>query len=78
MHDFAPNAWCKHVAALGYELINRCEVDAFYPFKLRGFDLLSAVPMRPRKRARDQEVICLLSDEDEENDGASPGRAIEL
>ena len=81
--DFAPNAWCKHVAALGYELINRCEVDAFYPFKLRCFELSPMLPQVSRKRERPEtiEVICLSSDDEEAVDekasvGSSPSHAI--
>ena len=32
-------AWCKHIGALAYEVITRCEADPFYPFELRGFNL---------------------------------------
>ena len=71
--DFGPGAWCKHVAALGYELISRCEVDAFYPFKLRCFELSPMLPQVSRKRERPEtvEVICLDSDEDEDREGSA-------
>ena len=45
-HDFLDEAWCKHVAALGYELINRCHVNPFYPFELRAFDVVSMLPRK--------------------------------
>ena len=71
--DFAPDKWCKHVAALGYELINRCEVDSFYPLKLRGIDIAGML----RKRVRSQ-VICLSDDDEDEAEGNSPNNPITL
>ena len=37
--DFSDDAWCKHVAAVGYHIINSCEIDPFYPFYLRQLDI---------------------------------------
>ena len=37
--DFSDDAWCKHVAAVGYHIINSCEIDPFYPFHLRQLDI---------------------------------------
>ena len=68
--DFAPDRWCKHVAAVGYQLVTFCEVDPFYPFFLRQLDITGAVlpKILPRKRAREPlpagEVI-ELSDSDD-------------
>lgn len=62
--------WCKHIAALGFQLVHFCEVDPFYPFSLRQLDLKGLHKMRPRKRARHQlpdsrdEVIELSDSED--------------
>ena len=52
--DFAPDKWCKHVAAVGYQLVAFCEADPFYPFYLRRMDIaqLPGSVMPPRKRAR--------------------------
>ena len=63
-HDFLDEAWCKHVAALGYELINRCHVNPFYPFELRAFDVVSMLP-RKRVASGPAEVICIESDDDD-------------
>ena len=71
--DFAPATWCKHVAALGFQLIHFCETDPFYPFYLRQLDLKGLhqiLPPLSRKRARRQlpesrdEVIALSDSED--------------
>ena len=37
--DFSDDAWCKHVAAIGYHIVNSCEIDPFYPFYLRQLDI---------------------------------------
>ena len=82
--DFKPDMWCKHVAALGYSLIDKCETVPFYPFTLGQLDLEGLLrtgqpPQPPRKRARDppREVICLSSD-DEEDAGGTICRPIDL
>ena len=83
--DFeTPDNWCKHIAALGYELINRCEVDEFYPCTLRCCHDLPACVVLPHKRVREQQpqqphgqvVICLDSDDDA--DGSCAARSIVL
>ena len=78
--DFAPDSWCKHVAALGYHLIDACEADPLYPFTLRQLDLNSLLRSRlPRKRVREPMVkeICHVSSDDEE-DGRTIDRPIVL
>ena len=32
-------AWCKHIGALAYVVIDRCLTDPFHSFELRGFNL---------------------------------------
>ena len=79
--DLKPDMWCKHVAALGYYLIDKCEAEPFYPFTLRQLGLNGLLQSQlPRKRARDQsgEVICLLSSDDEEDAGRTIARPIVL
>lgn len=80
-HDFMPNKWCKHVAAIAYDLIGKCEGDPFYPFILRQLDMKSICD-RPAKRARDQPIapnkaICVIIDDHEEH-GTSVDRPIIL
>ena len=31
--------WCKHVAALSFQILQFCEANPFYPFFLRGVDM---------------------------------------
>jgi len=73
--DFAPDAWCKHVAAIGFQIIRSCELDPLYPFFLRQLNMdsmmLSVVPppmpaAPPPKRARCGETIDLVSDDEVE------------
>ena len=78
--DFRPDAWCKHVAAVGFQIIKFCETDPFYPFYLRQLDVAelakTSAPKRARqsdvhgashpKQARRPEAVSLLSDDDEE------------
>ena len=75
--DFASHSWCKHVAALGYHLIDTCGAQPFYLCHLRQFDLDGLLRSRlPRKRARDSrsdEVIALLSDDEESDSGTRHG-----
>ena len=59
------------MAALGYELVQRCEVDSLYPFKLRCFDVKALSPRNPRKRAREE--VCLLQSDDDGDGVPKPG-----
>jgi uncharacterized Zn finger protein len=79
--DLKPDMWCKHVAASGYYLIDKCEAEPFYPFTLRQLGLNGLLHSQlPRKRARGPsgEVICLLSSDDEEDAGRTIARPIVL
>ena len=75
-----PDKWCKHVAAIAYMLIGRCEGDPFYPFTLRQLDIAS-IRDRPLKRIHDQpnapnkKVIVIDKSDDE---GVSADRPIVL
>mmetsp|Transcript_14218 Transcript_14218/g.37574 ORF Transcript_14218/g.37574 Transcript_14218/m.37574 type:complete len:266 (+) Transcript_14218:489-1286(+) len=75
--DFASHRWCKHVAALGYHLIDTCGAQPLYLCHLRQFGLVGLLRSRlPRKRARDSssdEVIALLSDDEESDSGTRHG-----
>ena len=67
---FAVTAPCKHIAPIGYLLIDKCEGDPFYPFTLRQLDIAS-VCARPLKRVRDRsnapsKRVCVMIDDDEE------------
>ena len=70
--DFAPDAWCKHIAAIGYQIIHSCELDPYYPFQLRQLDLTALTHASQKKRARAPDVIC-LSDDDDEADSPAGG-----
>ena len=79
-----PDKWCKHIAALGYQLIQCCAADPFYPFYLRQLNLKGLHRMLPRKRARNRlpgsrnAVIDLTSfDDDRLMIGSSSRHAIE-
>ena len=55
--DYKSNQeWCKHIAALAYVVIERCDADPFYPFELRGFNLYDFLKRMPFKRMRDEEA----------------------
>ena len=70
--DFAPDKWCKHVAALGYAIIAKCETNPYYPFTVRN---ISIEGLLPRKRVREPihngDVICLSSDDEETASGTA-------
>lgn len=80
--DFAPGLWCKHVAAIGYQLVHFCEMDPFYPFFLRQLETTDASlpkpPLRKRKALPLREVIVLSDSEDvgSNSHGSSWERAI--
>lgn len=77
--DFTPDRWCKHVAAVGYQIIHWCEVDPFFPFTLRTLDVKPLSNGHQHKRRREPEVISLVDSEDEGSmDGSSVECAVKL
>ena len=51
--------WCKHIGALGYLFLDKCEQDPFLLFEVRGLDVpsLFSGPHAPPKRPRETVVI---------------------
>uniref|UniRef100_A0A7S0LSQ1 SWIM-type domain-containing protein n=1 Tax=Coccolithus braarudii TaxID=221442 RepID=A0A7S0LSQ1_9EUKA len=56
--DFSnEKGWCKHVAALGFVIVDMCDKDPFTVFKLVGLSLDDLLPKRaPVKRRIDSQA----------------------
>ena len=49
--------WCKHIAALAFVLLDKCEKDPFLLFEVRGFDVPSLLSNGPRRKRPSNVVI---------------------